>query len=172
LNEQTRAKAGLIYNVAMTVVTSLMVFGAQWMMTTMWDITKQQAAQGNQVHVNTERLNKIETSGSSGLLSHETKDEARFMASSDRMEKLEAAVLILQQTPGELKSLAAEMRGLREGQLRIEESLKEHMREYKKTTGQGSMLNDPYAPMPVYGTVLTNLIMMTHDDMDKIYIGY
>ena len=136
MNEATKSKAGLVYNVAMTVVTAMMVFGAQWMMTTMLDITKQQAAQGNQIHVNTERLGKIETTGSSGLQSHEMKDETRFTASTDRMEKLEAAGLILQQTPGELKSLAVEMRGLREGQLRIEESLKELREElYKEFVG-------------------------------------
>ena len=119
MNDSARAKAGLVYNIDKSEVTAAMVYGLQWTASTLWELSKTQAAQGNQIKVNTDGITDLRATGSPGLRSHEAEDTARIAAHNARIEKLEAAVIILQQTPGELKGIAAEMRGLREGQMRI-----------------------------------------------------
>ena len=50
-------------------------------------------------------------------------DDVSMTAMSDRLGKLESAVVLLQTTPGELKAISVRLEGLREGQLRLEKAL-------------------------------------------------
>ena len=132
MSEQLRAKAGMVYNVVESVILAMSVGMMVWVCNVV--ITHGNVLAAHQAHIDTNsgRLTRIETSGSSGLQSHEAQDNQRIGDHNVRLEKLEAAVIILQATPGELKSIATEMRGLREGQLRIEKALETHMQERTK----------------------------------------
>ena len=131
MNESTKAKAGLVYNVVESVILAMSVGLMVWLANTVITHGNTLASQGNQIGVNTMRIDRIETTGSPQLVAHESQDDARISAHNARIERLEAAVLILQATPGELKAMTVEMRGLREGQDRILKSLDEHMRNGK-----------------------------------------
>jgi hypothetical protein len=132
MSETLRAKAGLVYNVVESVILTMSVGLMVWMANVVIAHGNTLAAQGTQIGINSDRLSRIETVGSSGLMSHVKEDDSRVSALDKRLEKLESAVIILQNTPGELKSITMEIRGLREGQLRIEKALEEHSKERLK----------------------------------------
>jgi len=111
----------------MTVLTTIMAGLGMFMFNALIEHGNKLATHEIQIGVNTHRLDKIESSGTPGLMAHETADDARIAAHNARLEKLEAAVIVLQATPGELKSIATEIRGLRDGQGRIEKMLDDHM---------------------------------------------
>lgn len=111
----------------MSVITAAMVYGGQWMLSTLLEVVKIQASQGTQIKVNTERIDRVENIGSPQLATHVKDDDTRIAAHQARIEKLEAAVLALQATPGELKAIGVELRNLSEGQHRIEKALEAHM---------------------------------------------
>jgi hypothetical protein len=116
----------LIYNVIMTTMTTIMLGLGGWMAQTIVLHGNTLASQGTQIKINTERIDRVENIGSPQLNSHVQEDNSRIAAHQARLEKLEAAVLTLQATPGELKAISVELRGLKEGQLRIEKALEMH----------------------------------------------
>ena len=69
------------------------------------------------------RLAVIESGGNRGLASHLTEDAAHEVATGSRLDKLEQALLLLQQTPGELKAIGSRLDGLHDGQVRLEKML-------------------------------------------------
>ncbi len=69
------------------------------------------------------RVDRLEVVGSPALIAHEKSDDSRVDDIRSRVEKLEAAVMVLQATPGELKAIEVSLRTLHESQLRIEERL-------------------------------------------------
>lgn len=89
------------------------------------------ATHGALITVNTGRLEKIESKGSDQLQSHVVMDDGRVDVINKRLEKLENAVLVLQQTPGELKSIGVELRNIRDSQQRLEKLFDEHLKDKK-----------------------------------------
>ena len=132
MNEQLRAKAGLVYNVVETVILAMSVGLMTWMCTIVIAHGNMLASYGTQIQVNSDRIGRIETSGSAGLMTHVKEDDARVGMMDRRIEKLEQAVIILQSAPAELKAIAIEIRNLREGQLRIENAIESHMKQTGK----------------------------------------
>lgn len=126
MNEQLRAKAGLVYNVVESVILAMSV----GLTVTGWKMIIQHesalSAQGAVIGMTSSRITKIEDKGSAGLASHVAEDDKRVLEIDRRLEKLEAAVLVLQQTPGELKSISVRLDGIERGQGRIEKALEEH----------------------------------------------
>jgi hypothetical protein len=123
LNENLRDKAGLIYNVVESVILAMSVGMMVWLASTV-------IVQGNllqRVAVRQEnalgRLDTLEVRGSPALMAHEKEDQSRVDDIKIRVDKLEAAVLILQATPGELKAISVSLGTLHESQRRIEERL-------------------------------------------------
>ena len=120
MKEEMRDKAGLVYNVVEAVILGMSVCLIVWTAKTVIDQGQTLSVHGNQIGVNTTRLDHLEAHGSSGLAAHEAMDEKRVEALQTRMDKLENAVISLQSTPGELKAITARLEALKEGQLRIE----------------------------------------------------
>ena len=81
------------------------------------------ASHETSLRANESRLTDLENRGSRNLASHVMQDDVSMTAMSDRLGKLESAVVLLQTTPGELKAISVRLEGLREGQLRLEKAL-------------------------------------------------
>jgi hypothetical protein len=123
-----KEKAGLVYNVVESVILAMSVGLMIWMCNVVITHGNVLATQGTKIEVNTDRLTRIETQGSSGLMSHVKDDDTRVQAIDRRLEKLESAVIALQTAPGELKAINARLDGIRDGQSRMEKMLDEHLK--------------------------------------------
>lgn len=127
MSEQSKNRAGIIYNVVESVVLLFAVGLTTWTAHTVIAQGNTLASHGAILDANTRRLEQFEVSGSRGLGEHEKEDNARINELNRRVAATEAAVLVLQPTPGKLEVIAVEMKAIREGQARIEKSLEEHM---------------------------------------------
>ena len=125
MKEETRAKAGLVYNVVESVILAMTVGLNVWLASLVIVHGNVLAAHGTQIGINTEAIIRFGTAGTPSLASHESEDKAVAKAHEERIQKLEQAVISL----SELKGIAIEIRGLHEGQVRIEEALKEHLKK-------------------------------------------
>jgi hypothetical protein len=83
------------------------------------------ASHGTQIGINTDAIIRFSNTGTPSLATHEKEDKAIAEAYEQRIQKLEQAVISL----SELKGIAIEIRSLHEGQIRIEEALKEHLKK-------------------------------------------
>jgi hypothetical protein len=131
MNEQLREKAGLVYNIVESVILAMSVSLMVWLANVVITHGQVLAAHDTKIVFNTGRLDIIENRGSRSLETHVKEDDARIASHDARLTKLEAAVLLLQSTPGELKAIAIEIRGLRDSQDRIEKAIEDHMRASK-----------------------------------------
>lgn len=86
------------------------------------------AVHTSQISASNARLDRLETKGSASLASHESQDDQRISGINGRLDKLENAVIALQAAPGELKAINARLDGIKEGQMRIEKALDDHMK--------------------------------------------
>ena len=112
-----------IYNIVESVILCMSVLLICW-------TAKVVIAQGNvlasheaHIETNTTRLDSLEDRGSRSLESHAKLDDNRDINSSERLAKVEAAVIVLQTLPIEVKAIMIKLEGLNEGQLRIEKQL-------------------------------------------------
>lgn len=123
MNENLKQKAGLVYNVVESVILAMSVGLMVWLANVV-------IIHGNMIErVSTKqegvvnRVDRLESTGSPALQAHEKEDQSRVDDLKIRVDKLEAAVLILQATPGELKAIQVSLDTLHESQKRIEERL-------------------------------------------------
>jgi len=119
---KTRAIAN-IFNVVESVVLAMSVGLMLWVANLVVEHGKMLASHETSIRAADSRLSELENRGSRNLASHVTQDEQQAMAVTERLSKLESAVLLLQTTPGELKAISVRLEGLREGQLRLEKTL-------------------------------------------------
>ena len=119
---KTRAIAN-IFNVIESVVLAMSVGLMLWVANLAVEHGKALASHETSIRSTDTRLADLENRGSRNLASHVTQDDASMTAMSDRLGKLESAVVLLQTTPGELKAISVRLEGLREGQLRLEKTL-------------------------------------------------
>lgn len=131
MSEDLRAKAGLVYNIVESVVLAMSVGLMVWMANVVITHGQTLATHGTLLSVLMSKQDKIETKGSDQLQSHVVMDDGRVDVINKRLEKLEAAVLVLQQTPGELKSIGVELRNIRDSQQRLEKLFDEHLKDKK-----------------------------------------
>lgn len=125
MKEETRAKAGLVYNVVESVILAMSVGLLCWIGNRVIAHGELLASHTAQITADTIKLDNLDTKGSRGLESA-TK---RIDEDERRLDKIEAAILSLQTAPGELKAINARLDGIEKGQARIEKSLEDHMRE-------------------------------------------
>jgi chromosome segregation ATPase len=123
LNENLKAKAGLVYNVVESVILGMSVGLMVWLSNVVITHGQQLARQETRVESVDTRVNRLEIAGSPALVAHEKEDQARIDDIKLRVDKLEAAVIVLQATPGELKAISVSLETLHESQKRIEERL-------------------------------------------------
>lgn len=123
MNENLKQKAGLVYNVVESVILAMSVGLVVWLSQIViihGNLLERISTRQDSVIL---RVDRLEVVGSPALIAHEKSDDARVDDIRARVEKLEAAVMVLQATPGELKAIAVSLQTLHESQLRIEERL-------------------------------------------------
>jgi hypothetical protein len=123
LNEALKEKAGLVYNVVESVILAMSVGLMVWLSNVVIGHGNDISRISTRQQTVYERVDRLETIGSPSLVAHERSDEQRVTDIKLRVDKLEAAVIVLQGTPGELKAIGVSLQTLHEGQKRIEERL-------------------------------------------------
>ena len=123
MKEETRAKAGLVYNVVESVILAMTVGLNVWLASLVIVHGNVLASHGTQIGINTDAIIRYGATGTPSLATHEKEDKAIAEAHEQRIQKLEQAVISL----SELKGIAIEIRSLHEGQVRIEEALQKHL---------------------------------------------
>lgn len=129
MSEQLRQKAGLVYNVVESVILAMSVGLMVWVSNIVIAHGNTLSSQATSISTNSRRLDTLETFGSRGLGEHERDDNTRIEELKRRMSSVESAVIALQATPGELKSIAVRLDSIREGQSRIEKAMDEHLKK-------------------------------------------
>lgn len=136
VKEETRAKAGLVYNVIETAILLFCVGLCTWNAKMVFSHEREMGEIRTQLNADEKsedkRLTELESGGSRGLQSHVKSDDQRVADMTARIEKLESAVLALQSIPGELKANSVRLDSLREGQSRIEKALDEYIKRERK----------------------------------------
>ena len=125
MKEETRAKAGLVYNVVESVILAMTVGLNVWLASLVITHGNVLASHETKLDTHTGLLMRYGSIGTPGLAAHEGEDKAIAKAHEERIQRLEQAVIAF----SELKGIAVEIRGLHEGQVRIEEALKEHLKK-------------------------------------------
>ena len=128
MNENLRQKAGLVYNVVESIVLLMSVGLVCWLATVVISQGQILAAHSNQILTTNNRVEQIEMHGSRAVESV----VARVDGLAKQMDEMRSAIMTLQAAPGELKAINVRLDSLREGQMRIEKSLDEHMKEGKQ----------------------------------------
>lgn len=123
MNENLRAKAGLIYNVVEAVILAMAVLLNVWNSKMAISHGEKLAADEATTKGIDTRVTSLENTGSKPLVAHEQKDDERVKGLDNRVSKLESAVIVLQAMPGELKAIGVSLQNLTEGQKRIEDRL-------------------------------------------------
>lgn len=123
MNENLKQKAGLVYNVVESVILAMSVGLMVWVSHVVITHGEQLSRQETKQESFDVRVSRLELVGSPTLIAHEKEDQTRVDDLKVRVDKLEAAVLILQGMPGELKVIAVSLDTLHESQKRIEERL-------------------------------------------------
>lgn len=119
-----KSAAELIQTFALAGITVAIGF----MLNTLVAHSNSLAVHTSQINTSNARLDRLETKGSSNLAAHESQDDQRISSINGRLDKLENAVIALQAAPGELKAINARLDGIKEGQMRIEKALDDHMK--------------------------------------------
>ena len=123
---EQKSKSPNIFAIVESVVLAMSVGLLVWVANVVVTHGNMLSAQTTQINVNTSRIDRIETHGSAGLETLQQKVEVKNASTDSRLDKLESAVLVLQATPGELKSLNARMDNFLSGQVRIEKLMEEY----------------------------------------------
>lgn len=123
MSETLKQRAGIVYQVAESVILAISVGLVAWTANTVISQGHIIAAINNQVLTNTGRLDNLENKGSSGLREHEKMDDNRIVEMQKRDDRLEAALNSLMSTPGELKAINIRLDGANKALERIESIL-------------------------------------------------
>ena len=132
MSETLKAKAAVIYNVVEAVVLLIAVGLTTWTANTVIEQGKEQAAMRTTVNADSVRLTDLEVHGSRSLEAHERMDDQRVKTLEADTHDLKLAVIALQQTLGELKGISVKLESLQNGQIRVEESFKDHIKQNTK----------------------------------------
>ena len=113
----------MIYNVVESVILGMSVGMMLWMSNLVITHGNQISRLTTRDDVVYERIGRLETAGSPTLIAHEKSDDLRVDDMKLRIDKIEAAVIVLQATPGQLKAIEVSLTALHESQQRIESRL-------------------------------------------------
>jgi hypothetical protein len=123
MTNQLRERAGMIYNIVESVILAMSVGLMLWVANIVIQHGNELARQISKQEAVEIRITRIETSGSASSQSHAKDDDTRISSIKDRLTTLEAAVVLLQSTPGELKAIGVKLETMHDSQQRIEERL-------------------------------------------------
>jgi hypothetical protein len=112
-----------VFAVVESVILGVCVMLITWTAQTVIVQGKVMASQGTSIEANENRLTSIEDRGSRSLESHTRLDDNRDSNMSERVMKIEAAILALQGMAGEIKAIGVKLEALHEGQVRIEKQI-------------------------------------------------
>lgn len=127
MNEQGKGTLKIVGGVLQAVITAVIVIMLGIMVNTVILQGNLIAQHSTQFATTADRLLVLEQKGSRSMEVYAAKAEDI----AKRVERLEAAVLVLQTAPGELKAINVRLDMLQESQKRIEQGLKEHMKNGK-----------------------------------------
>lgn len=125
MNENLRAKAGLVYNVVEAVILGMSVLLICWTANTVIDQGKELAQLRTTSNITVSRVDALEQHGSSGLGAHERMDDQWHKDNDRRIATLESAIITLQVATSKLESMSIRIDGLVSGQARIEKQLED-----------------------------------------------
>jgi len=117
-----RARAN-VFNVVESVVLAMSVGLMLWVANLAVEHGKILSSHETVLKSDANRLDTLESRGSPNLAAHVTENISDLNAMRQRLDKMEAAVLLLQTTPGKLEAISVRLEGLRDGQLRLEKTL-------------------------------------------------
>ena len=123
MSTESNGKNGLIYNIIVTVVLAASIGLTCWTASETVALGKLVSSLNTQVILDAKRIEIIESVGSSTLQAHIQSDDARVVDIKDRLNKEEAALLVLQSTPGELKAINIRLDNLNETLNRVEKQV-------------------------------------------------
>jgi hypothetical protein len=112
-----------VFAVVESVILGVCVMLITWTAQTVIVQGKVMASQGTSIEANENRLTSIEDRGSRSLESHMRLDDNRDANMSERVMKIEAAILALQALAGDIKAIGVQLATLHEGQVRIEKQI-------------------------------------------------
>ena len=119
-------KPGLnLFNVIESVILAMSVGLMLWVANLVVEHGKLLSSHDTMLKIDDARLDSLESRGSPTLSAHMSEDAAEMSALRLRLDKVEAALLILQSTPSELKAIAVRLESIKEAQTRMEKSLDE-----------------------------------------------
>jgi hypothetical protein len=113
-------RASRIYNVVESVILGMSVLLTAWTAQRVINYGETLAGHAAQISTNTGRLTTLEDRGSRSLESHSRLDDQRDTQLTERINKLETAILQLQSIPTEIKSIGIQLDALTDGQRRME----------------------------------------------------
>ena len=122
-NPPSEKQGANIFAVVESVVLTMSVGLMLWVANLVVEHGRTLASHDTTLRATDNRLDALETHGSSSLMSHVTQDDAELTAVRARLDKIETAIAALQSTPGELRAIAVRLEGIKETQARIEHAL-------------------------------------------------
>lgn len=123
-NNQRAEKASFnLFSVIESVILAMSVGLMLWVANLVVEHGKILASHDTTLKIDNSRLESLEGKGSPSLVAHVVEENAELAAVRARLDKMEAAVVALQSTPGELRAIAVRLEGIKEAQTRMEKAL-------------------------------------------------
>lgn len=129
MSEQVKSGIRNASEIIQTVVLSGLTVALCFMFNAVINHGNALAVHNSQIHATETRVTTLEDKGSRSLETHVREDDTRVVDLKARLDKVEAAVLLLQSMPGEIRAANVRLDAIRDGQTRIEKSLDEHMKK-------------------------------------------
>jgi hypothetical protein len=123
MTDRIRENSGIVYNVVQSVILAMSVLLVCWIgnkVIQQGEILSSLVAKIGDTAV---RLEILELHGSRSLETHVKDDDSRVAAIGVRIDKIESAIIALQNAATELKAVNVQLANLKEGQERIERVL-------------------------------------------------
>lgn len=118
-----------LFSVIESVILAMSVGLMLWVANLVVEHGKILSSHDTLLKVNDSRLDTLEGRGSPGLIAHIVEENSDMTAMRARLDKMEAAVVVLQTTPGELRAISVRLEGIKEAQTRMEKTLDEVVRK-------------------------------------------
>lgn len=112
-----------VFGVVESIILAMSVGLMLWVANLVVEHGKILAAHDTMLKVDDSRLDSLEVRGSPSLGAHMVEENSELSAVRARLDKMEAAVLILQTTPGELRAISVRLESIKEAQVRMERAL-------------------------------------------------
>ena len=112
-----------LFNVVESIILAMSVGLMLWVANLVVEHGKMLASHETSLKQAASRLDSLELKGSPVLSAHMLENNSELTGLRQRVDKIETAVLLLQATPGELKTIGVRLESLHEGQIRLEKAI-------------------------------------------------